>query len=195
MSVQLKIGAASTFEIDGRELEKDSLSLQWTDGNTRLSIVHNGYPIYQNIHWSEFVDGDNADAAFSSKAALIKWLDSYTLTFLPYARPYKHISDATTNEKLVKAGQTILHKLTAVNAASATRYLKIYDKSSAPDVDTDVPLLVFPLVNKAEDTQENLLSSAIMFYNGLGFTITTGLDDDDDGSVVAGDIIVGIIYQ
>jgi len=53
---------------------------------------------------------------------------------------------ATTNATSVNAAATDLFSIWVYNSNAAVRYLKIYDKASAPTVGTDTPELVIPLI-------------------------------------------------
>lgn len=51
----------------------------------------------------------------------------------------------TTNATSAKAGPGYLHHISGYNAAAAARYLKLYNKASAPTVGTDTPFMTIYL--------------------------------------------------
>jgi hypothetical protein len=48
---------------------------------------------------------------------------------------------ASTNATSAKAAPAQVHSVVGYNAAAALRYLKLYDKASAPTVGTDTPFM------------------------------------------------------
>ena len=91
---------------------------------------------------------------------------------------------ATTNATSVKTSAASLYSLFATNTGAAVRYLKLYNKASAPTVGTDTPVLTIPipaggLVNPP------LGAMGIRFATGLAFAITTGAADSDTAAVSA----------
>lgn len=104
------------------------------------------------------------------------------------------------NLSLVNTGQVIqarpceLAGYELYNAASAARYVKVYDKATAPDA-TDTPILtvVVPASSRA----------ALYFSDhdgprtklGLGVRATTGLADSDNGAPLANEVIAHVYYR
>ena len=102
-------------------------------------------------------------------------------------------SAATTNATSVKATAGNLYSVTASNINAAARYLKLYNKASAPTVGTDVPVLTIPIpatgvVNIAFGTQ------GFRFSAGIAFALTTGNADSDTAAVAASEIKVMLAY-
>ena len=82
--------------------------------------------------------------------------------------------------------------VTASNINAAARYLKLYNKASAPTVGTDVPVLTIPIpatgvVNIAFGTQ------GFRFSAGIAFALTTG-NADSDTTAAASEIKVMLAY-
>lgn len=76
--------------------------------------------------------------------------------------------------------------------ASAVRYIKFYNKATAPTVGTDTPKLTIPLQPK---TAANLSASDHIYFSaGIGIGATTGLADNDTGAPGANDVVVNILY-
>ena len=110
--------------------------------------------------------------------------------------PYKLISAATTNATSVKAAAGTLGAIVAVNNhASNIAYLKIYNKSSAPTVGTDVPVLVLPLATDGGGVAFPVPQGGINFSSGIAFAITGGMADSDTSAVAASQVAVNLVYQ
>jgi hypothetical protein len=90
----------------------------------------------------------------------------------------KVISGVGLNSTLVQSGFTNLAILYIVNIAATTRFFKLYNKSTAPIVGTDIPLITIPLANgQSSFTIPSLVG--IDFSQGLSFAITLGAADTD----------------
>lgn len=110
--------------------------------------------------------------------------------------PVSTVSAATTNATSLKgsAGQVGAVAVTNVNAAM--RYLKLYDKATAPTVGTDVPKYVIPLPGNTAGAGAALTFGAgLEFLLGIGWALTTGPTVADTGAVAASEIIVSIAYK
>lgn len=92
----------------------------------------------------------------------------------------------TTNATLVKNDQGTLWHITGYNAAASARYLKLYDKASAPTVGTDTPAYTFYL--PAQSAFRLDWEKGRYFSIGIGFGLTTARDDNSTAAVTAGDI-------
>lgn len=93
---------------------------------------------------------------------------------------------ASTNGASVKAAAGRLYHITGQNNAGAARYLKFYNKATAPTVGTDTPvrtLYLPPLQSFVFDFPVGLF-----FGTGIAIAITTGRTDADTGALTANDI-------
>lgn len=108
---------------------------------------------------------------------------------------YKLISLATTNANNVKASGGNLYSIIAIGLTSTVRYLKLYNKASAPTVGTDVPLMTIPIPANTQGAGVALpFSMGVNFPLGIAIAITSGAADNDTGAVGAGDVIVNLTY-
>lgn len=97
-------------------------------------------------------------------------------------------SAATTNATSAKVGGAELFKIIATNTTASLKYLKIYNKASAPTVGTDVPVLTIAL------PPSNALMAATfdigLYCNlGIAYAITGAAADADATAVAAGDVV------
>ena len=106
---------------------------------------------------------------------------------------------ASTNATLVNGGYTKLHGFNLANAAAAVRYLKIYDKATAPTIGTDAPIATFHLpANSVNGGVINVdfASNPIHLRFGLGFGLTNLLADSDTTALTAADVVaLNLIYS
>ena len=102
-------------------------------------------------------------------------------------------SAATTNATNVKTSAGSITSLMAYNRNAATRYLKLYRKTSAPNVGTDVPAMVIPLLTGTVfNLDVGLLG--LRWGTGIAYAITAGEADNDTGAVAAGDVKLHLTY-
>lgn len=108
------------------------------------------------------------------------------------ATPYKLVSAATTNATSVKASAGQVYSIVATNTNAAVRYLKLYNKASAPTVGTDTPVQVYAL--PAGGGVSIALPVGMIFTTGIAFALTTGAADSDTGAVALSEILVNLTY-
>lgn len=94
---------------------------------------------------------------------------------------------ATTNATSVKASAGNVHKIRGENVNAAKRYLKLYNKASAPTVGTDTPILTFVL-SAAAQFDIDLGTLGHYFSTGIAYALTTAAADADVGALTAGDV-------
>lgn len=101
---------------------------------------------------------------------------------------------ASTNATSVKAGPGIVYLIDGYNSNAAARYLKLYNKASAPTVGTDTPILTRYLAPQASFSLS--LPAGLSFSAGIAYALTTGAPDADTGALTAGDIVaLNVAYR
>lgn len=95
---------------------------------------------------------------------------------------------ATTNATSAKASAGRVYKVRGTCKAAASRFLKFYNKASAPIVGTDVPIMTFEL-NAGATYDIDFGWLGFYFSTGIAYAITTGSADNDTGACTAGDIV------
>jgi len=106
---------------------------------------------------------------------------------------YHKLAAAGTNGALVKTGVTSVGSINIINAAASARYVKLYNKATAPVVGTDVPVKTFMVPASATISPE-LGAAGLRFSLGLGVAITGGLVDTDTTAVTANDVCLDLTY-
>src|SRR5256885_16644193 len=77
------------------------------------------------------------------------------------------------------------------NNASSVRYVKLYDKATAP-TSADTPKLT--LLLPANSAANVLAVAGVDFTSGLGVRVTTGVAANDTGAPTANDVVVNLFY-
>lgn len=105
------------------------------------------------------------------------------------------VSAASTNATSLKASAGLLTLVYAVNLNAAVRYLKFYNKASAPTVGTDTPVLTLPIPASTTGAGFMLVvPGGLAFSTGIAYATTTGVADSDTAAVAANEIIVSFGY-
>lgn len=102
-------------------------------------------------------------------------------------------SAGTTNATSVKGSAATLYGIVASNINAAIRYLKLYNKATAPTVGTDIPVMTLAIPATGV-LSVNLGTLGARFTTGLAFAITTLGTDADATAVAAGEIKVSLAY-
>ena len=114
---------------------------------------------------------------------------------------------ATLNHKLIPRRPPLMERWSqparsAFSAARlatwrpAVRYLKLYNKATAPTVGTDTPIATIALQPNTTYALFDLVSCmpGAYFTLGIGYGLTTGQADNDTGALTAGDVVINIAH-
>ena len=93
---------------------------------------------------------------------------------------------ATVNPTVVKASGGRVYKITGQNAAAAIKYIKLYNKATAPAA-TDTPVATFAVAASAPFSIE--FDAGLYFSAGIGYRLTGANADDDATALTAADIL------
>ena len=103
------------------------------------------------------------------------------------------ISAASTNATSVKASAGTIGTLQVSNLNVVTRYLKLYNKASAPTVGTDTPVMTI-LIPPSANLFLDCGATGIRFTTGIAYALTTGITVADATAVNASEHSLGIFY-
>lgn len=95
---------------------------------------------------------------------------------------------ASVNATVAKASAGRIYKILGYNAAASLRYLKLYNKATAPTVGTDTPVVTIPL-SPSLGFNIDLGLYGEYFSAGISYGLTTGVADNDTGALTAADIV------
>lgn len=109
---------------------------------------------------------------------------------------HKTISAASTNATSVKGSAGQVYGVQVFNLNASARYLKLYNKATAPTVGTDTPVktLLIP-GNTAGAGLVLSWANGLEFDTGIAFALTTGIADSDTGAVSANETAVNLDYK
>jgi len=102
-------------------------------------------------------------------------------------------SAATNNSTNVKAGRGAVYGWSISNTTAAIKYVKLYNKATAPTCGTDTPVIRIGV--PATSTVSYVNPIGINMPTGLGYCIVTGAADTDNTAVAANDIFLNLSYR
>ncbi len=117
----------------------------------------------------------------------------------PYTEPTSLVarlpsSAASTNPALVKGSAGAVYRISGANTVAAARYLKLFNKATAPTAGADIPIYVEQL--EASSSFDVTFPAPIAFSAGIGYLITVNPSDFDATAIEAGDIVtMNIVYR
>jgi hypothetical protein len=107
--------------------------------------------------------------------------------------PHTAISAATTNATSVKTSAGQVGGFTVFNNAASVRYLKLYDKASAPTVGTDIPVMT--ILIPAGGGVVMPIGAGVSFGTGIAYALTTGITVADATAVALSDVAVNLCWK
>lgn len=105
---------------------------------------------------------------------------------------HKKLAAATTNSTNVKASQGCVYSLIVSNMTASAKFLKLYDKATAPTVGTDTIKATIPV--QANNTLVVDFDTGIAFTAGIGYGMTGAIGDSDTTALVANDMVLTLNY-
>lgn len=103
------------------------------------------------------------------------------------------LSAASTNAKSIKASAGQVYGWYLSNTNASPRYVKLYNKASAPTVGTDTPLMTIMVPGGGGANVE--FAMGIALGTGIALAMATGAADSDTGAVAANEVIAHILYK
>ncbi len=108
------------------------------------------------------------------------------------ATPYVLISAATNNATSVKASAGQIYTMYAVNNSASWRYVKLYNRASAPTVGTDTPIQTYGLPPSSGGTLP--MPVGMPFATGIALAITGGIAHNDNTAIGANEVALNLTF-
>jgi hypothetical protein len=104
------------------------------------------------------------------------------------------VAAGSTNATSVKASTGVIGTCVLTNTSASFRYVKLFNKASAPTVGTDTPVIQFPIA-PSSTLDVSTAFVGMRFSTGIAYATTTGSALLDTGAVTAGDVLVNLTYS
>lgn len=102
-------------------------------------------------------------------------------------------SAATTNAAFIKNAAGTIYNILASNTNASPRYVKFYNKASAPTVGTDVPIITITIPANGT-VHADMGTLGHRFATGIAIAITAGAADSDTAAIGANEVKVLTSY-
>jgi hypothetical protein len=110
--------------------------------------------------------------------------------------PFSYVATATTNAVLVAGRQSALTGWSIVNTSASTRWVRIFNKATAPVPASDAALIVLRLPLAAGQRSDVQLGQNVVWLSsGLSFDITSASPDNDATATAAGDVVLNLFCE
>jgi hypothetical protein len=109
-------------------------------------------------------------------------------------KEYNVTSAASTNAAVIKASAGNIRRLVVNNTTATARFLKLYNKATAPTVGTDVPVAIITVPAMGQ-VNLDCKATGLVFGTGIGIALTAAAAYTDVAAVAAGALIVKISYN
>lgn len=104
----------------------------------------------------------------------------------------KVLSAASTNATNLKGTAGRIYGYHLVNTSASVKYVRLYNKATAPTVGTDSPAAVIPIPANGSVIVDHTVPMS--FATGMGYSITGSFADLDATAVAAGEVIGHILW-
>jgi hypothetical protein len=110
-----------------------------------------------------------------------------------FATYFTLVSAAGTNATSVKASAGTIGTCVLTNTTASVKFVKVFNKASAPTMGTDTPVIQFPIsANSTLDVSSSF--AGLRLSTGIALATTGGSALLDNTSVAAGDVLVNMTY-
>lgn len=159
-----------------------------SSGNARVSLCGPGSTASPVVYTP--VDGDTQSRQSLLVVARQQIFNGTTTDRVAKASSTSRIvsSAATTNATSGKASAGTVYTLEALNTSAAVKYLKLYNKASAPTVGTDTPVRTIALPPSNVRTFIEF-PTGLYFSTGIAYALTGAAADADTTALAAGDVV------
>lgn len=103
------------------------------------------------------------------------------------------IAAASTNATSVKASAGQVYGWFIFNTSAATKFVKLYNKATAPTVGTDTPVMTIPVPAGGGANVE--FTNGIAFGTGIALAMTGAVGDSDTTALSANDVVCNLLYK
>lgn len=173
-------GTALLADQSNTELRTSIYGKHTTAGDTAFNLDSSGNPsVNQNGTWT--VQPGNTPNTSA-------WLVQNVVASSNGSIPYHNLSAASTNSTNVKGSAAQMYGYAISNTNASARYVKFYDKSTAPTIGTDTPKHTIEVPGSSIVIRA--FPEGLHFSNGFGWGTTTGVADSDTGAVGSNDLVV-----
>lgn len=175
----------------------DCTTDQYGNGRVALGLV-NAAPVNTGTSYGLPYKANSTSSTVPLGVGTYRWDSLNTLAIFDVvdsASARLLSSAATTNSTLIKNSACTIFSIDAVNTTASVKYLKIYNKASAPTVGTDTPFMTMG-IPPSNANFSRTFPGGVRLATGCGFAETGAAADSDTTAVAVGDVVaLNITYN
>lgn len=108
---------------------------------------------------------------------------------------FRRLATADTNAAIIKAAAGRVYGYTIANPSAAAKFVRLYNKATAPNPAADNALIVRTIMIPAGGIASYHLGAGMAgFTNGIGIAATGAIGDTDATALAANDLIIHVDY-
>ena len=181
-TIETSTGSLSAQPVYGWEMSVNALKRVRVRATARTSGTQS-WRLVQGTYATEPIPGAQVSATQPVSG-------SVTATIVnPAGTTYNVVTAASTNSAVVKASAGMLYEITISNPTATAAYVKLYNKTTAPVVGTDVPVMTISVPATSATTMPvSLIFGQVgkRFATGIGIACTAAAAATDTGVSVVG---------
>ena len=104
----------------------------------------------------------------------------------------KVLAAASTNATLIKSTSGRVYGYHLTNTSASTKYVRLYNMTTAPTVGSSVPVAVLPIAANSSVLVDHTIPMS--FATGISYSITGSYADLDNTAVAAGEVVGHILW-
>lgn len=166
--------------LDYKAYPRESIVVQYSNG--RYYFKQNNYNVF-SVEEYNIIDQNGApfssNEEFENSISGGDAVEGYAV--------HRTVSAASTNEQVIATSPVYFAGGIFTNTTAGAKFVKYYNKATAPTVGTDIPLLTISI--PANDSKVIELQDGVYFSNGISMAITGAGADSDTTNTAANDII------
>lgn len=105
---------------------------------------------------------------------------------------YRKLATADTNAAVIKASAGRVYGYSISNQSAAAKFVKLYNKASAPTVGTDTPVRTIMIPAGAVSNYH--INAGLSFPTGIAIAATGAITDADTTALAANDLAINVDY-
>lgn len=118
------------------------------------------------------------------------------VTYIDPHLPYTYVSQASNNANSIIAFPGQIGSIIAFSVAASPRFLKFYDKATAPNPSSDIPVWVIPMPGYGSGGAGDVVwNHGLVFQFGIAFAIVAGMGVNDNTAIGLNDCVISVSYR
>jgi hypothetical protein len=189
-------GGAVSTDSGGKTSAPVNVSVKNSNANGQATMANSAPVVIASDQSAVPISGTVALTGGSNNVGNVGVIANAGVTFYNGTSDFHLVSAASNNATFLKASNGGVYGWSISNTNAAWRYVKLYNKASAPAPATDSALLVRTVgIPPGGVVNYFNMAGSKSYSTGIALATTTGSSDTDNTSVGAGDLIIQVDWS